>query len=1137
MSISLKRTGAVAWVAALAILLAPAAASAQSDIVLFSTNVQPNVLLILDNSFSMEEIVWHPMFDPDAVYACTDYDPDELVLFTNDTTMDKCGKTRTIYTDNKITGQTRYRGKYLNWLFSPASDTYDAEISAGSNGTPSSCTGGANFAKYQRTKITAAKRAIQEIVCEVNLTADVKFGFMIFRSPDDEDPNGGFVLEPVEEYNSGQAADLVSSLQSIRSDSNSPMGEAMFQAYTYFMSRDPAEMPLGDDGVTLFPPYEYDVNTSGTGGSYTTNTLKIPESPVEYSCQKNFVIIVTDGSPTYDDFVTETPTDTTAGFANFSKLIGNYVSDAETEEPADDVQSAFYLDDIAHYMQQNDFCPKLDEDQTIDVYTIGFTAEDAAENLLERTARLGNGLFFPTTNAEEMAQAIVDAFADIIEKAQSFTAATVPATRTSFGENLYVSLFIPTEKTSYWEGHLKSFTITGAGEILDKFGNCALDDPTGACFSGPFKPTAVPHWDAYDKIPAPASRNLSTSKLSAGIAGTVPFDSTLAATDLDVVYPPVEVYTGSTALNADGLKDEIIASVRGCNLGTGVLTADVSAPLACDPRAAVQGDIFHANPVLVGPPSLFDGDPSFDQFAYTYRHRTRVIMAGSNGGFFQGYHAGVYDGAATPPGYTSGTGVELFGFMPWPSRQTIRHKPIDSGNRDYYYVDGSPSVSDVWLYTGATTAAKLANGSEWRTVVLSGLRQGGPSYFALDITNPSDSGYPGYMWEFPAENAAVDVMKYFGQTWGTPVITKIKVQVNGNDNGGDGFERWVAIVTGGFDASGDPNNVASYDATATAGRAIAIVDLKTGQVIAYKAFDPLATGPEKDMLYSITSTPAVFDYDFDGFADAIWVGDLGGNMWKWVINAIGEDRVNDGGDPNDQPNWPFRIAFQAPVTTTVKATADHYKSFFVAPAATLIGGQLWMVFGSGERANPASKGLVDGNGDVIKSDVDNNRFYALKDDDPLEEASPVAAVATEGDMKDLTSTTSCDNVAGYRGYYFVGAEGEKFVTAVEIFLGYVFVGTFVPTEPTDPCSLGGDSYLYVFRTECGEGYFPDVGSGKERTISLGAGMPTDPRITVGNDGDSSNRVIVNKQGGEIVNFPTPPGFSSHGMLYWMEGEQ
>ena len=35
----------------------------------------------------------------------------------------------------------------------------------------------------------------------------------------------------------------------------------------------------------------------------------------------------------------------------------------------------------------------------------------------------------------------------------------------------------------------------------------------------------------------------------------------------------------------------------------------------------------------------------------------------------------------------------------------------------------------------------------------------------------------------------------------------------------------------------------------------------------------------------------------------------------------------------------------------------------------------------------------------------------------------------------------------------------------------------------------------------------------------------------------SNRVIINKQGGELVSYEAPQGFSTHGMFYWREVSQ
>src|SRR5690606_34542972 len=327
-------------------------------------------------------------------------------------------------------------------------------------------------------------------------------------------------------------------------------------------------------------------------------------------------------------------------------------------------------------------------------------------------------------------------------------------------------------------------------------------------------------------------------------------------------------------------------------------------------------------------------------FAAAYAQRTNVIYAGSNAGFLHGFHAGEWQAKEVPPAYDRGTGRELFGFMPWPARQRAKFLPRDSGARDYYYVDGSPSAADVWFYPSATATTKAANGSEWRTVLTGGLRQGGRAYYALDVTDPSAASYPGYLWEFPAEDAPASLREAIGEIWGQPIVTKVQVVIDGAP-----YERWVAIVTGGYHPSGDPNDALNYDPDATTGRGIYILDVKTGEILGQKAFDPTANDGREEMLYAMPSTPSVFDIDQDGYADVIYVGDLGGNVWKWVIKYwdFGPtnrnylvDAVNTNGSVL-QPDTRFRrwFAAQADANADLGVTVGgttYYKSIFYSPA-------------------------------------------------------------------------------------------------------------------------------------------------------------------------------------------------------------
>jgi type IV pilus assembly protein PilY1 len=441
----------------------------------------------------------------------------------------------------------------------------------------------------------------------------------------------------------------------------------------------------------------------------------------------------------------------------------------------------------------------------------------------------------------------------------------------------------------------------------------------------------------------------------------------------------------------------------------------------------------------------------------------------------------------------------------------------------------------MWFYSSATDATKEA--SEWRTVLVGGLREGGSQYYALDVTNPDGiSGpagvlpYPGYLWEFPREDDPDSDLDLMGESWSQPIMTRVRVKVDADNNGGLGYERWVVIITAGYTEESNPNpqevtgEVSTYDAAATAGRAIFILDAKTGEVLAEKKFDSGASDAQADMLYSIPSTPAVFDLNLDGFADVIFVGDLGGRLYKWVIAGIGEDRVNDGSGLRTQPNWPFKLFFQAPVTTV--SGTDYYKNLFFSPAATYYNGKLWLAFGSGERRHLTFQGMA--------GEDENNRFYVMSDLDPYEQAASPYATLSEADLTDITGDEDGATFAN-RGYYFKIADGEKFVTEVEIFASQVIAASFAPTPDSNVCAARGDATLYVFDIRDGKGFFEtdDATPVPTRGMSIGSGLPTNPKVSVG-VGGKDNRVYIEKSGTDLWSseqYDIPTGGR---YIYWRE---
>jgi type IV pilus assembly protein PilY1 len=500
--------------------------------------------------------------------------------------------------------------------------------------------------------------------------------------------------------------------------------------------------------------------------------------------------------------------------------------------------------------------------------------------------------------------------------------------------------------------------------------------------------------------------------------------------------------------------------------------------------------------------------------------------------------------------------------MPWEARLKIKNLPVDPAFPRSHYVDGDPQSADVWFYDpfDPDDNTKNVNGSEWHTILVGAMREGGHHYYALDITNPSGCTqpgggaaleYPGYLWEFPTEADFADVspvyFPWMGETWGKPIITKVRLMVAGVGP----VDRWVVIVTAGYDPNADPNspdvtglappptynaNDPAVDPLAKRGRAIFMLDAMTGEVIAMKGYEQAPIDPlvdptmaaQNDMKYAIVGRPSVLDLNGDGFADLIYFVDMGGQVFKWVIAAPGEDCVNDAGCDATQPSWPFKLFFTAPIATI--GGTDFFKNLFFSPAAAYSGGRLWLAFGSGERRSLSFEGV---GGDPDSKPGENNRYYVVSDSDPYERLLVPAPTLTEGDLTSLTGVEDGSAAVGSYGFYFTIDNGEKFVTNSEIFAGHVIAASFKPTTGGDPCTGRGDGTLYIFDLLTGEGYFDDGAGNPTRGLDIGGGLPNDPQISVG-VGGKDNIVVIEKGNTAIEGVEEENINVGGGLLYWRE---
>jgi Tfp pilus tip-associated adhesin PilY1 len=321
-----------------------------------------------------------------------------------------------------------------------------------------------------------------------------------------------------------------------------------------------------------------------------------------------------------------------------------------------------------------------------------------------------------------------------------------------------------------------------------------------------------------------------------------------------------------------------------------------------------------------------------------------------------------------------------------------------------------------------------------------------------------------------------------------------------------------------------------------------MIDMKTGEVLARKRLDPAEASPDLEdagggtlvastdgepyLRAAMPSTPAVFDLNNDGFADVIYVGNLAGTVFKWVVKPRGGDPINcsactDAADDVEQPNWPFKVFFQAPVET--QGGTEYYQNIYYPPAGAFMSGKVWLAFGAGERRHLAYEG--DAGLD------ENNRFYVVTDPQPLEltQLRPVV----ESDLIDATSSPGGVTISTERGFFIKGADGEKFVTSTVIFAGKVITASFKPTPSADPCAARGDATAYVFDMLSGRGYFEDNANNPLRTMAIGVGLPTDPKVSVG-PGGKDNRVYIEKSGADLESIGQEDIPAGGRLLYWRE---
>lgn len=830
-----------------------------------TVDVPPNVLILLDNSRSMDYVESGQEYDPSTDYAL--YVPEGMTKYPRTSVYIKSGNDWILTTIScpSLQALLDTYGKAIN--FSECGyKKKDFQIGNYRNFLNATSGPGGN-----RPRFGLAHAAI---ISYMNTTSNVNFKVMAFkRDKDNYDVTEVGGTEQVfgdarDDALDAEGGEIVTDVPNLKNLTWSPLAETLYEAGVYFKG--------GTSAIT--------------GTSYPAPLQA--GSPIQYTCQKNYILIISDGVPTKD---------------GDPRLLSSLGATADL-----DGDGTIELNEVAKYLYNLDLNGGTSNTkQNIKTFTIGFSL---TQSLLEETARRGGGEYFYVHSSQSFEVSFTKFITAILAESTSYVAPVVPISqmeRTSSGSQMYLAMFKPTEK-NFWRGNIKKYCIAtknSSGQVIDCSGNVVSDstvefgdilDVNGlpVIYQDKIKTTAQSYWST-----TPDGENADAGGVGAKLLQTEP-----SSRPIYTYFGTNPITSAANAFSLSKTTNEITPEILGLtagdtterdNLVNFIRGYDSYYENEINPQGPGNkkdwglGSFIHSRPVVI-------------HYGETYSNRS-VIYAGANDGML---HA-----------FEDSTGAELWAFIPPNLLGTLKNLrgALPNPGAPPFFVDGAPKVYIQWNSTNTDITS---------AILIFGERRGGNRYVALDITNPDS---PLFKWEISPDGvrnssytltSSTDYSK-LGQTWSTPLIGKIKLT-----EGIDVVDKWVAFIGGGYHINQDSESPAIEDPN---GNTVYIFDISNGSLIW-----SFSKANNAAMTHCIPSDVARIDTTSDGYVDRLYVSDVLAQIWRFDIS-----------DP-DKSTWSGRasILFDSNTGESIK------RKIFYPPEVTIEKGYEMLFIGTGDREHP-----------------------------------------------------------------------------------------------------------------------------------------------------------------------------------------